>query len=308
MGVDLNGAQLLLRARQNGVSFLRLATLGRQGLHANRPALISILRKKGIAVSPDTEKRILDPTNVYSEAFFELLGAREITAIDASSYEGAQIVHDMNLPIPGRLASSFDAVFDGGTLEHVFNFPVAICNAMQLTVLGGRLLSISVANNFSGHGFYQFSPELFYRLFSKNNGYAAETCILWEETQGSKFYQVPDPDSTRSRIELTSQSGTFMFFQALRTGEVAYGYIPQQSDYAVRWAERDDLTPKTESRSFGSKLREIPIVRFLARTYKAKKQSKPLRSLYAEAEYRRRKMARNSKHLMSPIEDMKVEL
>ena len=132
MGVDLNCAQLLLRAKKNGASFERMATLGRQGLHANRPALISILRNAGYQLSADIERKLLDAATVYAEEFFRLLGAKQITAIDASDYEGAQVVHDMNRPIPDSLADSFDLVLDGETLEHVFNFPTGIQNAMQM--------------------------------------------------------------------------------------------------------------------------------------------------------------------------------
>src|ERR1700738_1241384 len=129
MGIDLNGAQLLIQAHKNGVSFEHMATLGRQGLHGNRQELISVLRESGYEVSKDCVRRLLDPTNEYSDYFFSLLGTKEIVAIDVSDYEGAHIVHDMNRPIPDSLISSFDLVLDGGTLEHVFDFPTALRNA-----------------------------------------------------------------------------------------------------------------------------------------------------------------------------------
>jgi hypothetical protein len=31
--------------------------------------------------------------------------------------------------------------------------------------------AVTPANNQMGHGFYQFSPELFFRVFSQENGY-----------------------------------------------------------------------------------------------------------------------------------------
>ncbi len=213
-----------------------MATLGRQGLHANRPALISILRNAGYELSRECERKLLDPTTIYSEDFFGLLGASKITAIDANSYEGAEIVHDMNRPIPECLVSSFDLLLDGGTLEHVFDFPTAIRNVMQMVATNGRFISCTVANNFSGHGFYQFSPELFYRVLCRESGYLVETCIIWEEIHGSRFYQVPDPDTVGSRIELTSQSGTYLFLQAKRLGNVSLDHIAQQSDYMRHWS------------------------------------------------------------------------
>jgi hypothetical protein len=43
----------------------------------------------------------------------------EVSSVDASDYEGATIVHDLNIPIPRELVEQFDIVWDGGTLEHV---------------------------------------------------------------------------------------------------------------------------------------------------------------------------------------------
>ena len=77
----------------------------------------------------------------------------------------------MNLPIGDDLKRKFSVVIDGGTLEHVFNFPVAIKNCMQMLDVGGHFFVHTMANNFMGHGFYQFSPELFYRVFSPENGF-----------------------------------------------------------------------------------------------------------------------------------------
>src|SRR5665213_2499788 len=176
MGIDLNTAQLLIKAHKSGLKFGRMATLGRQGLHTNRPALISVLRASGYELSKDCIRKLLDPTTEYSEDFFSLFGVKEIVTIDVSDYEGAQIVHDMNRPIPGSLVSSFDLVLDGGTLEHIFDFPTTLRNATLMVRPNGQFISITAANNLCGHGFYQFSPELFYRFLCPRNGYSMESC------------------------------------------------------------------------------------------------------------------------------------
>ena len=75
-----------------------------------------------------------------------------VDSMDASDYEGANIVHDLNLPIPPALRERYDLVWDGGTLEHIFNFPVAIFNAMHMVKVGGHLLLETPTNNQCGHG------------------------------------------------------------------------------------------------------------------------------------------------------------
>src|SRR5439155_26296377 len=74
----------------------------------------------------------LDPDNVYAEPLFRALGAKEVVSLDASKYQGSSFEHDMNLPIPEKFQQQFDVVYDGGSIEHVFNAPQALKNCMQM--------------------------------------------------------------------------------------------------------------------------------------------------------------------------------
>ncbi|MDR1149764.1 MAG: class I SAM-dependent methyltransferase, partial [Spirochaetaceae bacterium] len=85
---------------------------------------------------------------------FKHFGAVTVDSIDYSDYEGASIVHDMNLPVPGHLKEKYDCVWDGGALEHVFNYPTAIKNCMDMVKIGGHLILETPCNNQCGHGFY----------------------------------------------------------------------------------------------------------------------------------------------------------
>jgi 2-polyprenyl-3-methyl-5-hydroxy-6-metoxy-1,4-benzoquinol methylase len=89
----------------------------------------------------------------------------------------ASIIHDLNKPVPKELEERFDVVLDGG-LEHVFDFPQAIENAMRMTKIGGHLILETPANNLCGNGFYQFSPELFFRVLDSGNGFELERLYL----------------------------------------------------------------------------------------------------------------------------------
>jgi SAM-dependent methyltransferase len=291
MGIDLNSARLLIRAHKSGVSFERMATLGRLELFAHRRALISALRESGYDTSKDRVRSLLDPATRYSEDFLNLLGAKEIVAIDASGYEGAQIVHDMNRPIPDSLVSSFDLVLDGGTLEHVFDFPTAMRNVAQMVRPNGHFVSTTMANNFCGHGFYQFSPEAFYRFLCPENGFAMESCIIWEDLHGNRFYRIPDPDSIRSRIEFTSKYGVYMFVMARRLGDVPRGFIPQQSDYVREWQEPAEAARPSNR---------------LAQLKSFVKRTRILRSAAGSVMNRRLRIRGNARRYATPLEDLRV--
>jgi SAM-dependent methyltransferase len=295
MGIDLNSAQLLIKAHKEGVSFGRMVTLGRQGLHANRQALISVLRKSGYELSKDRVRKLLDPTTTYAEDFFRLLGATAIVAIDVSDYEGAQIVHDMNKPVSAEVNSSFDLVLDAGTLEHIFDFPTALRSSIRMVRPSGWFISITMANNFCGHGFYQFSPELFYRFLCPSNGFSMGFCILWEDIPGSKFYRVPDPESVRGRIDLTSEFGTYMIVTASRQYDVPLEFIPQQSDYVRLWdAPLEVANTPDRLVKLLSVLRRVPALRTAVVPYNAK------------ARYRRLQIHRNTQPVLTPLKDLRV--
>ena len=139
----------------------------------------------------DQAAAILRDEGSFCEPLFRFLVPWRIYSIDNSSYEGALIVHVRPL-IPDRLKTSYTAVIDSGCLEHIFNFPVAMSNCMQMLAVGGKFLSITIGNNYMGHGFYQFSPELFFRVLDRENGFEMERMILFDSTGGAHWYEVSD--------------------------------------------------------------------------------------------------------------------
>jgi SAM-dependent methyltransferase len=169
--------------------------------------------------------------------FSSFLGGSEMASFDASPYEGGTVVHDMNLSIPDGYRNAFDTVLDGGSLEHTFNFLVAIKNCMQMVRVGGHFLGISPADNFFGHGFYQFSAELFYRVFCEENGFIVERMLVYEDFPFAEFYEVTDPKDLKQRVEMKTTSATFIFVCARKIRDTkVFASPPQQSDYSSMWS------------------------------------------------------------------------
>ena len=179
MGVDLQALRFLLRSR-NTTSFESFLMLGRQWCDVSGEDLEKELRPNGFGGADIPSPAVRARETRFIEPVLELLGARNIDFLDFSNYEHATIIHDINLPVPDHLKEKFSCVFDGGTLEHVFDFPRAIKNAMEMVAVGGHFLGIGPANNYTGHGLYQFSPEPYWRIFSEENGYAVEEIAVCE--------------------------------------------------------------------------------------------------------------------------------
>lgn len=248
MGIDLLTAKFLAFANTLDVDFSNTGTLGRQSLYVERRDVIALFRKFQLRLDDATVDAMFkwsssgEESIGFAEGFFGALGADNVEAIDASDYEGASLIHDMNRPIPAQHQSRFSVMFDGGTLEHVFNFPVAIENCMRMLRTGGHFISVAPANNYFGHGFYQFSSELFFRVFSEDNGFRVKRVFLSAEKSFGAWYEVPDPEQIRERIALRNQVPTLQLFIAEKISDDAGIHVcPQQSDYsAILWQGHDE--------------------------------------------------------------------
>ena len=255
MGISATSAEFLVQARASGVSFRDTLTLGRQSLSVRSSDIRRLLKRYAVPGFEEAYPRSAPAARDFPQAadpFFQALGAEKTDSIDADAYEGSSLVHDMNLPIPTGLHQQYDCVVDGGTLEHIFAFPTAIRNCMEMVRVGGHLLLMTPANNFFGHGFYQFSPELFFRVLSPENGFCIERMIAIEsENLNHEFlgrirayeehgrpYTVLDPAVTGKRGLLRNSRRVLLFVQAKRQADVLiFAKAPQQSDYVALWHE-----------------------------------------------------------------------
>ena len=235
MGFDDKGTQFLLAARSLGVSFERTATIGRQRLDISPRMLRRRLATFGTTVAGEDIRHLFDE-NGFGEPFLRLLGATRTESIDASAYEGASRVLDLNQTLPQELEGRFTAVIDAGSLEHVFDVQTALRNCMAMVAPDGHFLSIAAANNMMGHGFYQFSPELFYRVFSEANGFTVERMLVTGKSS-TKWYEVADPKTIGTRVQLRSFRPTYLCVSARRVEmRPILDTPPHQSDYVTRWA------------------------------------------------------------------------
>jgi hypothetical protein len=236
MGISAHGARFLAYARSVGVDFGQTAMIGRQGLYATADEMRRVLAGFGMAPSDAEIDAICCGGSGYVEKLLEYLGAETAHSFDVSDFEAATFTHDMNLPIPAQFAEKYSAVLDGGTLEHIFNFPTAIKNCMEMTRLGGHYLAITPANNFFGHGFYQFSPELYFSVLSADNGFEIERMMAFEDLDDAPWYAVRSPRDVRGRVTLTNSQPVFLLIIARRMALAPiFQSPPQQSDYLARW-------------------------------------------------------------------------
>jgi len=244
MGISVHGAKFLLYARSAGVDFSDLAMIGRQGLYVTPSDMREVFAGFGHALSDAEIAEICDGSAGYAETFFARLGARRADSFDYSDFESATVTHDMNEPIAAHHHEQYSVVLDSGSLEHIFNFPRAMQNCMEMVRLGGHFVAIAPANNFFGHGFYQFSPELYFTVLSADNGFEMRTMMAFEETKHAVWYDVRSPRQARERVTLLNAEPVFLCMIAQRVAvKPIFERMPQQSDYLARWNPEPAAAP-----------------------------------------------------------------
>ncbi len=263
MAIDSETARLFIAAKKAGVTFGRMLMLGRQNILLRPSETQALFDSYGLKPDP----RLLTPEAYvkppFAEPLFESLGATSCEAMDFSPYEGAALVHDLNEPLPPQHVEKFDLVFDGGTLEHVFNFPQALHNAMQLVKSGGWYSGFTCGNNWFGHGFYQFSPEVYYRALSRANGFSKCAVFVVPEGLGLKWYLVQDPARLHTRTNLINSLRTPLLILAQKSAPTPAKLKLQQSDYAPYWQKNAPVLNT-------GKVREdtMPVLSFKAKLYR----------------------------------------
>jgi 2-polyprenyl-3-methyl-5-hydroxy-6-metoxy-1,4-benzoquinol methylase len=69
-----------------------------------------------------------------------------VKAVDVSPYEGAEVIHDLNQPLPDRLRGTADFIVDGSVLDNVFDPATGLRNLTEMLRPGGRLLMSNAWN------------------------------------------------------------------------------------------------------------------------------------------------------------------
>lgn len=152
-----------------------LITLGRQDISATYDEVVQLAKKIAYPLHPVPEIAYSEKPGMREERFlsdrtlFGLLGFKEMKSMDASNYENADIVFDLNQSeLPMELRGAFEIVLDPGTIEHVFHVPNSMKNIFQLLSIGGRVIHTSPSSNHLDHGFYMFSPTFFQDYYRAN--------------------------------------------------------------------------------------------------------------------------------------------
>lgn len=260
MGLDYHGVRLIAFIKTLNPQIYSIGMLGRQSLLADAAEIGNVFQEFEIPYTISDLKKIANNGSGYCELLLQYFGFKKIESFDFSTFENPTHVHDFNKTIPPDFEKRYDLVVDGGSLEHIFNFPIALRNSMRMVAPNGIFAAITPCNNHCGHGFYQFSPELYFSLMRSINGYKLIDIFCHEISQDKNWYRVVDPLVINNRVHVTTRKPTMMLVIArrLEQGELPEFQI-QQSDYERLWVGKslDGFHMKNQQRKLKTRLREL---------------------------------------------------
>lgn len=165
MGVLLNTAYLMmvdgLRKPYHG----KVLQLGRQAILFPYAGLKNLADHLKFPLNPiNSEDAPLNRWMTDIE-FFQALGFSEVVSMEYGTAEAADYIWDLNDPVPKEYHEQFDAIYDGGTAEHVFNIPNFLSSVCSMLKVGGRVLHENPASGVLDHGFYSIQPTLYHDFY-----------------------------------------------------------------------------------------------------------------------------------------------
>lgn len=156
MGISREVAEVIVREHAFKPLHGKVVLLGHQTMFFSPAEAIELMTQCGVTPTETDPARLeLDNSTRQSKEggyikdteFFRLLGVNDVVALDHSDYEGAELIWNLNLPIPDNLANVADFILDGSTIDNVFDPACTLRNMARMLKPGGRLISTALGSN-----------------------------------------------------------------------------------------------------------------------------------------------------------------
>jgi hypothetical protein len=220
-------------------------TLGVQDVHANYEELRTWASREKLNFSevPATEPRLSTSRYfqtaglakrgfVHPRTFFRTMGLAGYEDLDFSELEGASLIHDLNHPVPESWHERCGLLVDGGTIEHVFDLRAVFANLIALLRTGGTIFHVSPISGWINHGFYQFSPCLFFDFYGANGFDNFEAFVVRSRLDASgKPSQIIPYVHDQAALQLEDKSHCSLFVFLARKVRSQPLCIPTQGYY-----------------------------------------------------------------------------
>ena len=184
MGIWKQMARFIIREARHAPIRGSVLLIGRQTVHVTPARFFQLMCEEGMSIDPELPVTLDNTTRsgagrgfISDTYLFKALGAETVSAIDVSDYEGADIVHNLDTPVPAHLEGRFDFICNGSVLDNMFNPTMGLTNISRMLAPGGRIVHFEHASNCTNGAYLQFSPNWFFDYYAINNYTDCKTYI-----------------------------------------------------------------------------------------------------------------------------------
>lgn len=219
--------------------------LGRQDTYFDFGVLESLADRFDIGLKSVPIRMVVNPWTKQSviddQTLFSALGFETVDSLDFVSDENPSFVHDLNENVPDSYHGRWDVVYDGGTLEHVFDVVTALRNIHSMVKPGGLAIHESPTNNYVDHGFWQINPTLLLDFYSANGYEVLEAWVCVFASADTMHHEPPRRFVYEPAAFEALSVGRFphglasVFIAARKPKEVRSAVKPTQGFYSRHW-------------------------------------------------------------------------
>lgn len=260
MGISKGAVTLLGMSLQQVNRAGRVITFGVQKVYTSYDDARQRFSRAGIAAAPIAHS---GNGSLRQEVLFRMLGYDTVESLDYYAAEGPTHVHDLNHPVPEALRERFDLVYDGGTTEHCFSVPECLSNAVRLARNGGRIIHHLPLNNWVDHGFYQFSPGLFFDFYEANGFDELSLWVHFMKGRKESFISFDPRIDERLPYQLGGNANVLAFFSARKSRSADAIVFPVQGRYRRTFGGEPDRSAAARKPTSVSRLRRSILKRTL---------------------------------------------
>jgi hypothetical protein len=118
---------------------------------------------------------------IKGKSFFSAFGFDKIDSLDIPGCEHpADILHDLNTPLPEALHGKYQFLMDPGTLEHIFDQRQCFETCHRALAIGGVVCHFVPIYSYNG-GYYSINPNVVHDFYAANGfGESEAYVIMWD--------------------------------------------------------------------------------------------------------------------------------
>lgn len=213
--------------------------IGRQTVHLTPSRFSELMREEGLSIDPALPVTLDNTTRggagrgLISDTYlFKALGAATVSAVDLSNYEGADIVHNLDMPIPPQLEGKFDFICNGSVLDNMFNPTMGLTNISRMLAPGGRVVHFEHGSNCTNGAYLQFSPNWFFDYYAVNEYADCKTYIaLFHDLDAPWEFYACLHDAGQEPRQFSSSRMAMTVALAERASDSTWDRYPVQDQY-----------------------------------------------------------------------------